>query len=296
VELSDLRAFVEAARQGTFTAAAAGLFTTQPALSRRIARLERELGGVLFDRVNRRAPRLSPLGDAILPHAEHLLAEYERFAEAARAVASGQQGVVTVAMSQQACSYSLASFQERLDRFLPGVTLQVVESQPGLGVRTALLTSIAELGLLDPEFMVPELEGVTFGFVEHVAVGLPEFLGDQNVSIEWHELRNKPLLLTMAARDLTYPMSGEPLNVVHEQGSPGLVYGFARAGRGVAILPGMRDAPGLTVRRITASGVEQATRVQLAWRRGTVLSMPARALIDSVRSRLLDGVAQSLSA
>ena len=67
MELADLRAFVEAAEHGTFTAGAAALHTTQPSLSRSIARLERELGGLLFDRGNRRAPKLAPLGEATLP-------------------------------------------------------------------------------------------------------------------------------------------------------------------------------------------------------------------------------------
>src|ERR1700704_6183421 len=105
MELADLRAFVEAADHGTFTAAAADLHTTQPSLSRRIARLERELGGTLFDRLNRRAPRLAPLGEASLPHARHLLAEYERFVNLVEALTDGRSGGVTIAVSHAAGGY-----------------------------------------------------------------------------------------------------------------------------------------------------------------------------------------------
>jgi DNA-binding transcriptional LysR family regulator len=288
MELADLRAFVEAADRGTFTAAAADLHTTQPSLSRRIARLEREIGGALFDRLNRRAPRLAPLGHATLPYARHLLAEYERFMNLVEALTAGRTGGLTIAVSQAAGAYSLPPLQEQLIGLLPDVQLQIVECLPGPGVRDALLAREAELGLLDPEFLPPEFEGATFGVVEHAAVGLTELLGPHGVPIEWHELQTMPLLLSVAAANVEYPMTGPRLRVVHEAGSPGTLIGMARAGMGVAILAGVSEVPGYSVRPITISGVQQRTRLQLAWRRGAVLSAPAQVLVDNVRGRLLD--------
>src|SRR5438067_3554495 len=81
LDLRDIDAFVKAADAGSFTGAAARLYTTQSSLSRRIARLEQEIGGLLFDRSNRRTPTLAPLGSEILPHARALLIEYGRFQE-----------------------------------------------------------------------------------------------------------------------------------------------------------------------------------------------------------------------
>lgn len=54
MDIKQLRYFVEVARRRSFTAAAAALYVTQPALSRQIADLEDELGEVLFDRSTRR--------------------------------------------------------------------------------------------------------------------------------------------------------------------------------------------------------------------------------------------------
>jgi DNA-binding transcriptional LysR family regulator len=296
MDLADLQAFIEAAERGTFTAAAAGLFTTQPALSRRIARLEHELGGSLFDRSNRRAPRLSPLGQAVLPFAQHLLAEQDRFTDAAHALASGREGIVKIAMSQPACSYGLATLQQQLDLFLPGVKLQIVESQPGVAVRDAVVSRTAELGLLDPRYLTPNLDSVTFGIVEHVAIGLPQFLGDENSAIEWSELRSRPLALVIGIGDIAYPTSGAALDVIHENGSPGLVFGMARAALGVTILAGLTDSLGLTIRPITVGGLRQSTCMQLAWPRGVVLSVASRVLIESTRSRLLDSEVKILHA
>ena len=68
--LSELHAFAEAARLGSYTLAAEQLSVTQGAISRAIARLEEHLGFALFERQGRRSV-LSPAGrqylDAIGP-------------------------------------------------------------------------------------------------------------------------------------------------------------------------------------------------------------------------------------
>ena len=54
--------FLEVVRQGSFTKAAQLLYTSQPSLSRQIARLEEELGTELFNR-SRSGVLLSPMGE-----------------------------------------------------------------------------------------------------------------------------------------------------------------------------------------------------------------------------------------
>jgi DNA-binding transcriptional LysR family regulator len=76
VELSQLKAFERAAREGSFTRAAEALQLTQPAVSARIAALEKELGGELFERTGRQL-RLTTLGIRFLPYAERALAVLE---------------------------------------------------------------------------------------------------------------------------------------------------------------------------------------------------------------------------
>ena len=78
----ELDAFVAIATSGGFTNASRKLFRSQPAISRRIGQLERELGAALFERVGR-GVRLTDAGRALLPHAEAALAA---LADARRAV------------------------------------------------------------------------------------------------------------------------------------------------------------------------------------------------------------------
>ncbi|KIH98347.1 LysR family transcriptional regulator [Streptomonospora alba] len=66
-------AFVHVSERGSFTLGAAAARIPQPVASRRIAALERHLGGRLFDRSARRAV-LTPFGRDMLPSARRLVA------------------------------------------------------------------------------------------------------------------------------------------------------------------------------------------------------------------------------
>jgi DNA-binding transcriptional LysR family regulator len=78
-----LRRFVAVARELHFGRAAAGLYIAQQALSRDIARLERELGTRLFVRSTRRVT-LTPEGERLLPRAVELLALHDRLIDDVR--------------------------------------------------------------------------------------------------------------------------------------------------------------------------------------------------------------------
>ena len=74
MEFASLRAFVQVAREGSFSNAAQGLYLTQPAVSKRVAALEQELSVRLFDRVGRQV-LLTEAGRQLLPRAEQILQE-----------------------------------------------------------------------------------------------------------------------------------------------------------------------------------------------------------------------------
>ncbi len=71
-----LQAFLAVAETGSFSRAAERLFRTQPAVSKRIAALEAELGVRLFDRIGRQI-RPTPAGAALAERARRILAEIE---------------------------------------------------------------------------------------------------------------------------------------------------------------------------------------------------------------------------
>ena len=76
MELRQLAYFVAVADEAHFTRAAERLRIAQPAVSQQIRRLEAELGERVFLR-DRRSVRLTPAGEALLPHARAALAQVE---------------------------------------------------------------------------------------------------------------------------------------------------------------------------------------------------------------------------
>jgi DNA-binding transcriptional LysR family regulator len=94
----DLRYFVAVADELHFTRAAERLFVSQPALSKQVRILERQLGAPLFDR-HRRGVQLTPVGQALLPHAREVLAAWDRGWAEAEQVRSSQRATLVAGMS-----------------------------------------------------------------------------------------------------------------------------------------------------------------------------------------------------
>ncbi|MFV1958183.1 MAG: LysR family transcriptional regulator, partial [Planctomycetota bacterium] len=72
MEFRQLEYAVAVAEERNFTRAAARCHVTQPSLSVQVKKLERELGGPLFDRLGRRVG-ITTLGERFLPHARAIL-------------------------------------------------------------------------------------------------------------------------------------------------------------------------------------------------------------------------------
>lgn len=81
IELDVLRSFVVAAQEGSFSAAARQLGRAQSVISTHIAYAEAELGYLLFQRDHK--PKLTEKGQKLLPYAQQVIKEYEKFSNKA---------------------------------------------------------------------------------------------------------------------------------------------------------------------------------------------------------------------
>ncbi|MFF0771711.1 LysR family transcriptional regulator [Nonomuraea wenchangensis] len=95
VDTRALRYFIELAEQLNFTRASERLFVSQPVLSRRIRRLEEDLRTPLFERTSRQV-LLTTAGEAFLPLARQLIADWQTAQRTARLVAAVTARVLRV--------------------------------------------------------------------------------------------------------------------------------------------------------------------------------------------------------
>lgn len=135
MEVAEIEAFLRIVSDGGFTRAAQALHISQPAISRRIELLERELGAPLFERL-REGARLTEAGRAFLPYARQALAALRDGAAAVRAVDREEAGEIVVALVGSLASTSLTARLWRFREDHPAIRLRL---------RTARSAEVSEL-------------------------------------------------------------------------------------------------------------------------------------------------------
>ena len=123
LDLRRLRYFVAVADERSFRRAAAQLHVAQPSLSQQIARLERELGVVLFDR-SVQPVGLTPAAAELLPRAHRLLSDVDAAAEATRRAGGAPDSQLTVGFVGSAGR-----------AVIPGVIQALRQAHPGVDIR-----------------------------------------------------------------------------------------------------------------------------------------------------------------
>jgi DNA-binding transcriptional LysR family regulator len=148
VDLRLLRAFVTVADLRGFSAAAAALHITQPALSRRIAELESGLGLRLFDRTSRRV-ELTQSGEDLLARCRDLLTGGETLRERAHALAEGKAGILSIGCAPMTMESVVAPLIAQYRKRCPGVDLQLYE-QGGERAQEAVLRGHLHVAVASP--------------------------------------------------------------------------------------------------------------------------------------------------
>lgn len=134
LSLDVLRVFESAARQLSFTAAAAELGTSQPAISQQIKRLEQRLATRLFDRVYRGIV-LTEAGEHLLQYVEKGLSTLDAGLQAV--IAQPQHEVLQVATDFAFAAYWLMPRLKRFNQRYPEVDVSLITGERDLGALSA---------------------------------------------------------------------------------------------------------------------------------------------------------------
>lgn len=128
-ELSGMKAFVTIAELGSFSKAAEMLNLTQPALTRKIKKIESNLNTFLFERTTRKVS-LTPEGKRLLPKAKSLLSSLD----AAISNISNLHDTVTLSCIPTAVFYFLPRAIVQFNQRYPNIKVRIYEQ----GIETCM--------------------------------------------------------------------------------------------------------------------------------------------------------------
>lgn len=242
MDLRHARTFVTVAELGSVSRAALRLRIAQPALSRQLIHLERELGLQLFDRVGRRLV-LTGEGEQLLVSCRTLLNFAGAVTEQAQLLRHGDAGVLKIAGSPQHIESVLSQFLSRYAKRYPQVEVRIREGT-GSEILTLLERGEVHLGqnLLHAVKLDERYGSLPLGSVELLAVCHPSMLPDRS-TMEVAGLAGHPLLLMdggfgfRRAFDAASRMAGLKPTIWFESRNPHTLLALAEAGHGVAIVP-----------------------------------------------------------
>jgi len=293
-ELVDLKAFVAVADLGSFVRAAQALNLSQPALSRRIRKLEDSLGAPLLERTTRHVA-LTMVGRDFAPKVRRFLGEFETSVLGISDIRARSGGLVSVAAVPTAVFYFLPRAISRFSEAYPRIRVRVLDIGANEGLE-AVARGEAEFGINFLGASYPELDFASLAEDPFVIACRRDHPLASRKRLAWDQLAghrvitvgrnsgNRTLIdnaLAQSGRTLTWAYE-----VTHLSGALGLV----EAGLGVAVLPRLATPTSghSTIRAIPLESPTVTRTIGLVRRKGAVLAPSAAALhailLDTWRS------------
>ena len=246
MNLNHLAIFHAVAETRGISLGAERLHISQPAVSKQIQELERNLGTKLFDRIPR-GVRLTESGELLAGYARRLFA-LEAEAETALGELRGlERGRLAVGASLTIGGYLLPNVLARFHQRYPGIELSV-EIANTEEVHMRLLDGAVDIGLTEGFLEHPELEASVFQEDEIVVIVPPghKLLSEANVTPQ--RLCMEPLLMreegsgTRAVVERAFADKGLFPRPVMSLGSIEAIKRAVAAGIGIAMVSGLTTA------------------------------------------------------
>jgi DNA-binding transcriptional LysR family regulator len=245
ISLDHLHAFASVIELGGFSAAAARLNLTQPAVSLQIRQLEQRLGVRLVERVGRRATPTAA-GLDLLGHVRRIEAAVDAAVDSMAYHASGAVGRVRLGTGGTACIYLLPPVLRDLRRRFPSLEI-VVSTGNTPDVLKAIEANTIDVGLVTlpapgPMFQVTPVLDDAFVAIFPTGERPPR-------SVTAAALAGRPVVLyepgahTRSIIDEWATRGGVSLKPVSELGSVEAIKELVAAGLGCGVLPRMAVPP-----------------------------------------------------
>jgi DNA-binding transcriptional LysR family regulator len=292
MDVRQLSYFVAVAEEQQFTRAAARVSVAQPAVSHQIRRLEAELGEILFHR-DQRAARLTPAGEALLPHARAAIAAVERGRDAVGSLRGLMRGTLNVGLVRAPIDNRVFHALGEFHRAHPAVAIRIQELH-----NDALFERLAR-GEIDAALigftglpLPPEVCARVIDSEPLVVAVSPDHPLARAGSVSFRQLRDYPLVTLAPGTGLrvllddTCAKAGFTPEISVEATELSSLCQIAAQGFGVALLPlSAVDAASVRLAVLELRRPRLERRTALAWHEGPIA--PAGRAFLTIANELL---------
>lgn len=186
INLHHLRVFAAVAERRGFSRAAAALHISQPAVSKAVQQLERQVGVPLVERAGR-ASRLTAAGEQLAARARELFGVEAAAEEELRALRGLEAGSLRVGASTTIATYLLPPILARFRDAHPAITLRVVSANTR-AITRALLERRLDIALVEGPVEHPRIKARHWRSDELVLIAPPDHRLVSRRSVDVQEL------------------------------------------------------------------------------------------------------------
>lgn len=286
MELDQITAFLEVARQQSFSRAAEKLYRTQPAISAQIRSLEQECGQKLFDRLGRRI-FLTRSGEVLFEYGEKIVALHRETLQRVREAHGIAGGKLVVGANEATCLYVLPQVFAEFQRKYPQVAISIYRNY-SRKILQKMAENQIDVGIVTLPVSQNNLK-VTPIFEDELQVVVPaSHRLAKRASVKVEDLATEPLIFpkgghTRELLDKIFRKYKDQLHISMELASVESIKKFVGAGLGVSLLSRtyaeMETRSGI-LKLIPLQGVPLVRRLGLVYRTDRHLSRAAQAFAE----------------
>jgi len=297
MDFDQLKAFLEVARNASFSRAAKKLFRTQPAISAQIRALEEDIGARLFDRTGGRVT-LTAGGKLFLEYAEDALQARRNIVRALAEMTRTPRGELVISANEATCLYILPQVFAQFKRKYPRVSVSITRNERSRTLE-AVLAQQVDFGVMAQPVTDPRLTIVPVHQDEMVVIA--------PIGHALAARRSTPLA-QVAAYSLILPKQGRTRDAIEqlfsarqlkpdismELDSNEIIKRFTAAGVGVGFLARSNTVAEHAAGLLAVVELEDARIARdlvLVYRKDKSLSRAAQAFIEIMQSSV--GMQQS---
>lgn len=209
------KAFLVTAEEGSLSAAARALGTTQPTLSRQVNALEESLGIALFERYGR-GLELTPAGLKLVDYVKSMSEAANQFSLVASGQSESIEGNVVITASEATAAFVLPELIQPLRDKHPGITLEIIATNEASDLRRHEADiAIRTFRPLQPDLIAKRIRDVKAAFYAAPSY-LQRFPHLARLNLSYAQLKSNSVLSLLTF--IGFDHSDEFINMLNQHG------------------------------------------------------------------------------